>query len=147
MLVILLIILSAQLYAQEILSYDLDVKIDVNKKCVDVEGSVDVDFNGKDSINLVLWKNTEIKEISSDGKNLKYLFDTLSPTPVMYIINGSSLTIKKPPQNEDKHLKAGQLHSRRIGLRLTFIAAGSPLALKAKAIHRISKYILTIIIL
>jgi len=104
MLVILLIILSAQLYAQEILSYDLDVKINVNKKCVDVEGSVDVDFNGKDSINLVLWKNTEIKEISSDGKNLKYLFDTLSPTPVMYIINGSSLTIKKPPQNEDKHL-------------------------------------------
>ena len=100
--IILLFILTSLLQGQEVTSYNLDIKIDVNKKSINVEGSVDVDFKSKDSINLVLWKNTDIKEISCDGKNLKYLFDTLSPTPVMYIINGSSLTIKKPMQNDVK---------------------------------------------
>jgi aminopeptidase N len=100
--IVFLITLTSFLQGQEITSYDLDVKIDANGKTVSVEGLVDIDFKGKDSINLVLWKNTDIREISCCGEDLKYFFDTLSPTPVMYIINGSSLIIKKPMQNEEK---------------------------------------------
>jgi len=77
----------------EITSYDFNVKIDVKEKQIHVDGFTNIDFKDKDSLNLVLWKNATIKEISSKGEELKYNFDTSSGSPIMYIKEGRSLTV------------------------------------------------------
>jgi len=86
-------------YAQEIQSYDLNLNINVKEKRITVDGDIGIEFSGKDSVEFILWKNSSIKEISMSGKPLKYTFDTVSSSPVMYIPNGRRLTIIKSPEN------------------------------------------------
>lgn len=80
----------------EIKSYQFNVEIDVKRKLINVEGDVEIDFKNGDSINLILWGKTIIKEIEYDGQPLVYIFDTISKSPIMYIPDGRMLTVKNP---------------------------------------------------
>lgn len=84
------------LHAQEVKSYDLNVTINVKSKNVSVNGIINIDFQAKDTINLILWRNSIIKEIKYESTPIKYSFDTLSPSPIMYIPNGRLIKIIKP---------------------------------------------------
>ena len=88
--------LSFQTYGQQIISYNLDVKIDVVSKKVQVKGFLDIDFELRDSLTLVLWKNTDIRSLRLNRVPAKYSFDTASASPIMYIPNGRPLAIVKP---------------------------------------------------
>ncbi|HVO74491.1 MAG TPA: hypothetical protein VMT35_10750, partial [Ignavibacteriaceae bacterium] len=88
------LLISIQSYAQEILSYNLDIKIDVKPKTILVKGFIDMDFKDKDSITFALWKNSSINEISGKDAEIKYEFDTASPPP-MYMPNAGNLIISK----------------------------------------------------
>jgi hypothetical protein len=94
---------SITLLAQEITFYNLDIKIDVNQKNVQVSGTMEVDFQNKDTLNLILWKYSDIREISADNSKLKYNFDTVSPSPIIYIKKGGNLKIIKPSGTPDKN--------------------------------------------
>jgi hypothetical protein len=99
---LLLILLSVTiLYGQEIKSYNLSVKIDAAGKKVDVSGFLNINFKGKDSISLVLWKDSKIKSITSKNVSVKFVFDTSSVTPIMYIPNGRKLTLVKSSHSTD----------------------------------------------
>ena len=99
---IILIIIGSPIHGQEISSYDFDMNINVLSKKIHVKCTVEIDFNDKDNIIFVLWKNTKIHSISCKQEDIYYFFDTLSPSPVMFIPNGGSLNIKKPEGNEEK---------------------------------------------
>ncbi|MDY6916100.1 MAG: M1 family aminopeptidase [Candidatus Cloacimonadota bacterium] len=92
-------------YGQEIKHYNLNVDFDVSKKTIDVAGTIDIDFQEQDSVNLVLWKNTDITDIYVKNKNIEYSFDTICKSPNYYIPNGGSLTIKKI-----KNMKTETIH-------------------------------------
>jgi hypothetical protein len=96
-----LILFSTLTYGQEILSYYLDVNIDVSSKKLNVKGSAKIDYKNSDSISLILWKNTIIKSISSKETLIRYTFDTSSPSPVMYIPGGGRLVVYKPSQSNE----------------------------------------------
>ncbi len=96
---ILIIIFSMTVFfqssAQEISFYNLKVKIDVPSKKVFIDGFINADFKNSDTLNLVLWKYSSIKEINNKDKNIKYHFDTLTSSPIMYIPNGRKLLVVK----------------------------------------------------
>jgi hypothetical protein len=96
-----LILLSTLSYGQEILSYDLNVSIDVLPRKLHVKGSAKIDYKKSDSISLILWKNTVIQSINSKGSPIRYMFDTISPSPVMYIPGGGRLVVYKPSQSNE----------------------------------------------
>ena len=102
----LVIILSAaasvKLPAQEISFYNLDVKIDVPSKKVFVDGFVSADFKNSDTLKMVLWKFSSIKEISNKDKDIRFYFDTSAASPIMYIPNGRKLVIVKSHKNLSK---------------------------------------------
>lgn len=98
----LLILLSVLSYGQEISSYNFNVNIDVTSRKVAVKGSVEIDFKSHDSISLVLWKNTNIKSIRFNMDEVPYRFDTISPSPVIYIPNGRSLVLHKPAKSKER---------------------------------------------
>jgi hypothetical protein len=80
------------------------VEIDVVTKKVIVKSIVSADFENKDTLELVLWKNTSIREIKSDEILLDYSFDTLSKSPVMFIPGGSPLNIIRPKGDKKNHI-------------------------------------------
>lgn len=80
-------------FAQQIKSYDLKVAVDVYTKKIQVNGQIIIDFEGKESISTVLWKNTKIAEVSSKKSKLDYVFETDKPTPVIYIDDGKEFVI------------------------------------------------------
>lgn len=89
--------------AQKINSYDFDVKINIKSKIVDVICEIKVDFENKDSMSFILWKNTNIQSISHGKQPFKYIFDTAAASPVMFIPNGKSLILKKPDQTRNNY--------------------------------------------
>ncbi len=91
-----------QLSAQEISSYNLKVQIDVPLKKVFINGLINADFQNKDTLNLVLWKCSSIKEINNKDKNIEFSFDTLSASPIMYIPNGRKLVVVKSGKDNSK---------------------------------------------
>ncbi|HJV76812.1 MAG TPA: hypothetical protein VJ602_00415, partial [Paludibacter sp.] len=95
-------LISISIRAQEIKSYDLNVNIDVASKRIHVKGSMDVDFKTSDSISLVLWKSSSIHSIRSNQTQLTYNFDTIAPSPIMYIEQGRNLTVVKPAGSKQK---------------------------------------------
>jgi hypothetical protein len=97
-----LILFSSLAYGQEIVSYNLDVKVNVVLKKLQVNGSIDIDFKNKDSISLILWENSDIHSISSNQAQVRYYFDSISPSPVMYIPNGRNLIVYKPTKSIEK---------------------------------------------
>ncbi len=79
--------------AQEALSHDIAVSVDARHRAILVHDSMCIDFQGKDSLSLVLWKNTQIHSITLGHVPATYTFDTSSPSPIMYIPNGRKLVI------------------------------------------------------
>ena len=93
-------------YAQDVKSHNLNLKINVKEKSIAVDDNMVVDFQGEDSVNFVLWKNSAIGEISMSGESLRFNFDTLSAPPIMYIPNGRRLTVfKSSSSNNDSLLR------------------------------------------
>ena len=88
--------------AQEISFYDFTVKIDVPSKTVFVDGFINADFKNQDTLSLVLWKYSSIKEINNSDKNIKFYFDTLTASPIMYIPNGRKLIVVKSDNDSSK---------------------------------------------
>ncbi len=88
-----LTLLSLISFGQEVKHYDFNVDINVKDKLVEVDGFIEVDFQNKDSIELILWKKTIIKSIQSENKEMVYTFNTESKSPSQYIPKGSSLII------------------------------------------------------
>lgn len=97
-----LVVITSQIKAQEIKSYDLSVKIDVLSKKLHVEGIVSIDFKNRDSISLLLWKNTNIQSIALNQVPVKYSFDTAKPSPILYIPDGGSLIITNPVKSTER---------------------------------------------
>jgi hypothetical protein len=91
-----LIVLSSMSNGQEIKSYNLNIKIDAGSKKIEVEGFLDIDFKNQDSISLILWKNSTIYTISSNSTGVRYIFNTLSKSPIIYIPDGAKLTLANP---------------------------------------------------
>lgn len=79
----------------EIKSYNLDMVIDVKVKKIKVKGYVEINFNKKNSIDLVLWKNTKIEKIEHGKHNINYFFDTASESPIIYIPEGRTLKLDR----------------------------------------------------
>ena len=88
--------------AQEISFYNLKVKIDAPSKKVFVDGFINADFKDSDTLNLVLWQNSSIKEINNKDKNIKFYFDTSASSPIMYIPNGRKLVVVKSDDDSSK---------------------------------------------
>lgn len=86
--------LAVMVSAQETKHYDLKTAIDVKKRTIDVKGTVTIDFKGKDSVLLVLWRNTDIRSLKLDGKPASYSFDTTCKSPIFYIGNGGALVLR-----------------------------------------------------
>jgi hypothetical protein len=86
---------------QEVRSYKMDVRIDVEQKKLDVRGTVLIDFEKQDSIVFYLWRNTTFKGLSNDKKEIPYTFDTINPLPLPFIINAGKLLVANPI-SEDK---------------------------------------------
>ncbi|MGE5795151.1 MAG: M1 family aminopeptidase [Ignavibacteria bacterium] len=99
--ILFIILISVQAFAQEILSYNLDVKINVKEKTILVKGFIDIDFKDKDSVTFILWKNSSIYEINSSNAEIKYEFDTASASP-MYMPNGKNLVLSKTSESNSK---------------------------------------------
>ncbi len=72
------------------------VTVDVPKRTIHVTGSMSVDFQGKDSLHLILWEKSIIHSFSLDGVPLSYTFDSTSTSPIMYIPNGRRLLVVSP---------------------------------------------------
>ncbi len=86
---------------QEIIHYDMNVQINVPGKNLIVNGSIIVATDHKDTLSMVLWKNTLIHSIRIAHGPIKYLFDTLSPSPIQYIPNGRKLLLINPEKTID----------------------------------------------
>ncbi|MEJ2617673.1 MAG: hypothetical protein P8Z35_22150, partial [Ignavibacteriaceae bacterium] len=93
---------SFKLSAQEISSYNLKLQIDVPSKKVFIDGFINADFKNRDTLNLVLWQYSFIKEINNKDKNIKYYFDTSSASPIMYIPFGRKLVVVKSGKDSSK---------------------------------------------
>jgi len=93
--------ITSKIYGQEIKAYNFNVRIDVVSKRLYVKGTIDIDFKGKDTISVVLWKNSNIHSIIRNQKQVKYFFDTISPSPIMYIPNGRNLLIYKQTKSKE----------------------------------------------
>ena len=87
-------LLACAISGQEIIHYDLKADFDVRQKRVAVTGTVDIDFQGQDSIMLVLWKYTDIRNIKVDTEYADYSFDTAGLSPNQYIPDGGKLVIR-----------------------------------------------------
>lgn len=92
-LLILMVSLSAK--AQKVTNYNLSVNLDMKQHLVHVEGAMKVDFKDKDTIALVLWQKTSIHAIKGNHNEIAFRFDTVAPSPILYIPNGSPLTLTK----------------------------------------------------
>lgn len=88
-----LLLIATQLSSQEIKDYNLNLKIDATARKLYVEGLIKVDFKNKRDISLILWKNSIIKTININDRPCEFSFDTVSPSPIMYIQNGRKLTV------------------------------------------------------
>lgn len=91
-----------KLSAQEISSYNLKLQIDVPSKKVFIDGLITADFKNRDTLNLILWQYSSIKEINNSDKNIKYYFDTSTASPIMYIPTGRRLVIVKSGKESSK---------------------------------------------
>ena len=78
---------------QQAKHYDFKVKFDIPQRRIDVEGTINFDLNNQDSIVFILWKNTNIKSITIDGKKANFSFDTIGELPYRYC-DGGKLIIK-----------------------------------------------------
>ena len=87
-------LLACAISGQEIRHYDLKADFDVGQKKVEVEGTVDIDFQGQDSIMLVLWKYTDLRSIKVDTEYADYSFDTAGKSPNQYIPDGGKLVLR-----------------------------------------------------
>ena len=94
-------ILSIVLYGQEVLEYDMNLKIAVNQKKVDVSGTLLVDFANQDSITFYLWRNSTIENITCDNKEVSYTFDSIKPLPLPFIGNAGKLVVSNPRKVDD----------------------------------------------
>ena len=92
--ILLFILLVTGLAGQEINHYDLNVKINASAKTLDVNGEINIDFKGSDSIEFVLWKKTKIRSIRFGSENAVYSFDTINKSPIFYIPDGAKLSIR-----------------------------------------------------
>jgi len=96
LLIIIILLFAVQVIGQEIKSYDFNLYIDVRSKSILVEGNMEADFNGNDSILLILWGNSEIHSVEINNKKTSFFRDTTSPSKNMYIPGGKNLIIYKP---------------------------------------------------
>lgn len=84
------------LFGQEVRTYSLDVRIDVEQKKLDVRGRLLIDFENRDSITFYLWRNTTLTRISNDKGEIPFTFDTLKPLPLPFITNAGKLLVANP---------------------------------------------------
>lgn len=81
--------------SQEVKNYSFSVNLDMKQNKVHVEGSMKVDFKDKDTIALVLWKQTSIQTIKGSRSKIAFRFDTVAPSPILFVSNGRVLTLTK----------------------------------------------------
>lgn len=93
--VLLILLLSLPLKAQEVRNYNLSVNLDIKQNAVHVEGAMKIDFKDKDTIALVLWKQTTIRTIKGKRTKIAFRFDTVAPSPILFVSNGRVLTLTK----------------------------------------------------
>ncbi len=92
---LLILLLSLPLKAQEVKNYNLSVNLDIKQNTVHVEGAMKIDFKDKDTIALVLWKQTTIRTIKGKRTKIAFRFDTVAPSPILFVSNGRVLTLTK----------------------------------------------------
>ena len=105
---------SFAVFGQEVNSYRLSVKIDEKQNKLYVDGFLDIDFKGKDSITFLLWKNTVIDDVSIDGVILNYKFDKDSVKQSLFVPNARSLLVVR-------NNKSNEMQSVHISYNSTII--------------------------
>ncbi|MCC8036273.1 MAG: hypothetical protein LIO77_10180 [Rikenellaceae bacterium] len=85
--------LPVYLYAQLVRDYNLEVDIKMVPKTLAVTGFFEIDWQGRDSVQMILWKETDIRSIATfDGRPLNYRHNR-DFTPSIYISNGGEFVI------------------------------------------------------
>ncbi len=92
--------------APRVVGYDLAARIGVERRRVEVEGIVEVDFRGRDSLNLILWHKAAIRKMRSRGREVAFRFDTAGVSPSYYIPDGRPLTLYNPQPGSGRHRMA-----------------------------------------
>ena len=82
--------------APRIKRYDILLNIDVEKKALAVTATAQIDFKGRESIDLTLWKYAAINHVSCKRKELTYSFDTKAQSSNSYIPQGAPLRLTAP---------------------------------------------------
>lgn len=95
-----IILIFSHVKSQEIKNYDFEIKIDVKSEKIHVKGNIDIDFNGKDTALMILWKYSDISSITFENTPVKYYFDTASPSSNMYIPDGKNLFVFNPAKDK-----------------------------------------------
>lgn len=82
--------------APRVKRYDILLNIDVEKKTLAVTATAQIDFKGRESIDLTLWKYAAINHVSCKKKELTYSFDTKAQSANSYIPQGAPLRLTAP---------------------------------------------------
>ena len=94
-------IFTIMLHGQEVKSYNMDVKINVEQKKLDVKGTLLIDFENQDSITFYLWRNSTMTSIINDNKEVPFTFDTIKPLPLPFIGNAGKLVVANPKRENE----------------------------------------------
>jgi hypothetical protein len=94
-------IFTIMLHGQEVKRYNMDVKINVEQKKLDVKGTLLIDFENQDSITFYLWRNSSITSIINDYKEVPFTFDTIKPLPLPFIGNAGKLVVANPKRGNE----------------------------------------------
>ena len=92
------------LFGQEVVQYDMNLKIGREHKNVSVSGTLLVNFDDQDSITFYLWRNSTIKQIICNTKEVSYTFDSIKPLPLPFILNAGKLVVANPRCGDDLQL-------------------------------------------
>lgn len=90
----------SQLPSAQVEHYDMRVALDVGKKWLSVEGMMRIDFARKPYIDLALWGQTEITDLSLDGHKGRY--DFLPDSTFIWMDQAKRLRIYNPGGNRHK---------------------------------------------
>ena len=84
------------IYGQKVVEYNMNLRIGLEQREVNVSGKLLIDFDDQDSITFYLWRNSTIKSIICCTKEVAYTFDSIKPLPLPFIGNAGKLVVANP---------------------------------------------------
>jgi hypothetical protein len=89
------------LHGQKVKSYNMEIKLNVEQKKLEVEGTLLIDFENQDSITFYLWRNSTVSGITNENQEVPFTFDTLKPLHLPFITNAGKLLVANPGRGNE----------------------------------------------